>query len=96
MERSELHLGDLIRDTITGFEGVAVHKSEWLNGCVRVGVQPKKLFEGKPVEAQMFDIEQLELVTAVKPATGTKAKAAAAGEHGGDRPAIRRAPDPRR
>lgn len=30
-----IQLGDKVKDTITGFTGVAVCISKWLNGCVR-------------------------------------------------------------
>ena len=59
-----MKVGDLIRDTITGFEGIAIARTDWLNGCVRFLIQPKMLHEGKPVEAQSFDQEQCELVGA--------------------------------
>jgi hypothetical protein len=63
-----------------------VSKTEWLNGCVRVQLQYQKLHEGKPVEGQVFDIEQLELVHARKVQQEPS---------GGDRPSIARARDPR-
>lgn len=59
---TDMNLGDLAKDTITGFAGVVVCMSYWLNGCVRVVLQPKELKDGKPIEALSFDVEQLELV----------------------------------
>lgn len=80
--------GDVVRDRITGFRGVVVARTEWLNGCVRVTVQPQELREGKPVESQGFDVEQVEVVGArvVLPRRDT----------GGDRAEISRAADPTR
>lgn len=87
MTKEEIHLGDVLKDTITGFKGVAIASTNWLNGCVRVTLQPQELKDGKPIEAQTFDVEQLEIVKAAKPrATPPK---------GGDRPTISRAADPR-
>jgi len=40
MER-EIELGDKVRCKITGFEGIAVEKSEFINGCVQYAVLPK-------------------------------------------------------
>lgn len=57
-----MKLGDTIKDTITGFAGVCISRHEYLNGCVRLTLQPAKLTDGKPVEAQTFDVEQLTLV----------------------------------
>ena len=58
-----IKLGDEVKDKITGFKGVAVSIADWLNGCRRVGIQPKKLDEkGKPGEIEWFDIEQVEAI----------------------------------
>lgn len=57
-----IHLGDKVRDNITGFEGVAVAKSTYLNGCVSVGVKSTKLHEGKPLNTEWIDEQQLEVL----------------------------------
>jgi hypothetical protein len=59
---TSLEHGDLVKDTITGFQGVVIGRTDWLNGCVRMVVQPKELKDGKPIDALTFDVEQLELV----------------------------------
>lgn len=61
-----IKLGDLARDTITGFTGVVVAETKWLHGCVRLTLQPKALHDGKPIESQTFDSPQLELVPATR------------------------------
>lgn len=59
----DIQLGDVARDSVTGFEGVVVAYCEWLNGCARLTVQPQKLqADGAPVGMQTFDLPQLELV----------------------------------
>lgn len=58
----EIDLGDVARDTITGFSGVVVCVSKWLHGCERVTLQPQELKDGKPIEYHSFDRPQLELV----------------------------------
>lgn len=85
---AKIEVGDTARDSITGFEGVAIARTEWLNGCARIMIQPKALHEGKPVEAQCFDEMQVELVEqkGFKPGRET----------GGPRPAATRAKDPTR
>lgn len=67
MKYKNVKLGSVARDTITGFTGVLVGKTEWLNGCVRLTIQPKELHEGKPVETITFDVEQVEIVEEAKP-----------------------------
>ena len=59
---SNVNLGDEVKDTITGFDGVAVCRDEWLNGCVRIGVQTRELKDGKPISIQWFDESQLEII----------------------------------
>lgn len=54
--------GDLVKDGITGFTGIVVARTEWLNHCIRCTVQPRELKDGKPVESQTFDEEQLEVL----------------------------------
>lgn len=61
----EIELGDLVKDAVTGFEGIAVSKHIFMTGCTRWGVQPlpepaKK--GGKityKVDATAFDEPQL-------------------------------------
>ena len=62
MKRPDIKLGDKARDSISGFVGVVVAITEWLNGCQRILIQPQMLHEGKPVESQTFDAEQVEVV----------------------------------
>lgn len=80
-------LGDLVEDIITGFTGIAYNKTEWLNGCVRWGVQPRELQAGKPIEPQFFDEAQVKYVG---PGVNVAPK-----ETGGDRVNPARAADPR-
>src|ERR1700728_2195934 len=42
-------LGDVVRDRISGFAGVATSRTEYLNGCVRWQVSPQHLHDGKPI-----------------------------------------------
>lgn len=63
-KRPNLNLGDLVKDTVTGFTGVIVAYTTWLNGCIRVTVQPRELKDGKAIESCGFDIEQMVLVEA--------------------------------
>lgn len=79
MKALDCRLGDDVRDTITGYTGCVVSKTEWLNGCWRIGVQSRELKDGKPIDSCVFDVEQLELVRA-------KAHAMPEQRTGGDRP----------
>lgn len=61
-EQCPVELGDLARDGITGFTGVVTAITEWLNGCVRVTIQPAGLHEGKPDDSYTFDVERVKAV----------------------------------
>jgi hypothetical protein len=63
-QRGDIALGDEVQDQITGLQGVVVCISEWLAGCQRISIQPREVHDGKPVDIQTFDVEQLDLVKA--------------------------------
>jgi hypothetical protein len=52
-------LGDRVKDPVTGFTGIVVVVATWLHGCIRVGVQPEGMHEGKPLPEHHFDQSQL-------------------------------------
>lgn len=54
-------VGDEVVDEITGFGGVVVCRTQWLNNCNTYGVQPRKLKDGEPLKRQHFDEPQLVL-----------------------------------
>lgn len=39
MEDSDIELGMRVRDPITGFQGIAVGRAQWLTGCDRVAIR---------------------------------------------------------
>lgn len=67
----KVKLGKKYRDKISGFEGTATGKYEYLNGCVRYELTASKLRDGK-VLAQVFDEEQLEALNGKKPKLTSK------------------------
>ena len=36
-----IKLGTQVKDNVSGLIGTAVSRTEWLNGCVQYGIQPK-------------------------------------------------------
>jgi hypothetical protein len=90
MTKVNVQLGDKARDTVSGFAGVCVARTEWLNGCWRMTLQPQALDkDGKPCEAQTFDDFQLEVTEPKLQPVGSK-------ETGGPRDAPARQRDPAR
>lgn len=93
----KIKLGDVARDSITGFEGVVFCRVEYLFGCVRFSLQPQALHEGKPIPSETFDEEQLVWVRSTlepKSDRGDRIPAVATGGHRPE-PAARQIP-PRR
>ena len=62
-----INLGDEVKDTISGFTGVAVARTEWITGCPRIVVQPKVKKDGVLPENATFDETTLVVTKPVKP-----------------------------
>lgn len=59
----EISLGDHVKHKITGFEGIVLCITTWLNGCIRIGVQPRKLTkEGKIGDVETIDVSELTIL----------------------------------
>lgn len=71
-----IKLGDKVKDTITGFEGIAIAKTEFINGCIQFEVVPKIKKGEKYPEAISIDEQHLEVIT-------SKAKKIKKEENGG-------------
>ena len=57
-----INLGDKVKDKITGYTGIAVGITTWMQGCRRIGIQSQKLHEGKPRDTIWFDEPQVEVI----------------------------------
>jgi hypothetical protein len=84
-----IKLGDKVRDVVTGFEGIAIAKTEWLFGCIRFTVQPTKLDNGKILDTATFDEPQLRSIEVDSYAMGSR-------DTGGPIPTPKQHPDPKR
>ncbi|AWY09224.1 hypothetical protein vBRpoSV10_102 [Ruegeria phage vB_RpoS-V10] len=58
--RADIKLGQMVREKVTGFEGVITSISHEIDGSVLMGVQPRALDAGKPADPYEFDIERLD------------------------------------
>jgi|TARA_Y100000034_G_scaffold114835_1_gene151337 hypothetical protein len=41
MKKEKIILGDRVKSKLNGFEGIAVCRTEFINGCIQYGVLPK-------------------------------------------------------
>lgn len=57
-----IKLGNKVRDKVSGFVGIAVARTEFLNGCVQYSVQPKAGKDNKVPEEVGIDVESLEVI----------------------------------
>jgi hypothetical protein len=55
-------LGAVAQDSISGFTGVVVARTDWLHGCTRLTIQPSELHDGAPVKSHTFDEPQLRVL----------------------------------
>lgn len=54
-------LGNKVKDKVSGLEGIAIARHEFLNGCIRYTVQQKVEKDGKLPDEKWFDENQLEV-----------------------------------
>lgn len=80
-------LGDIVKDSVTGYKGTVVGRTEWLNGCVRYAVQGPMNKDGKVDDGISIDEQQLVLVKKATPKKPAKAPT------GGPFPAAKRGQD---
>ena len=60
-------LGEVLKDGVTGFKGVAMVRAEYYTGCVHYGLQSKELNkDGKPIDWEWIDSTRLVRVKSVK------------------------------
>ena len=54
-----IQLGSTVKDSITGFRGIATGRCEYISGCNQVLVQPEVNEKGDFVEARWLDEQRL-------------------------------------
>lgn len=57
-----IKLGSRVRDNVTTLEGIAISRTEYLNGCVRYGIQPQIVKDGKSADVEWVDEQQMEII----------------------------------
>lgn len=87
-----VNLGDKCKDKVTGFEGVAVARTEWLYNCTRITVQPPVGKDGKHPDNATFDEPSLIVTKAghIKIAAMVLAREQKTGGSQDDKAALRR------
>jgi hypothetical protein len=77
-----IKLGSKVKDSITGFSGIATSRVEFMYGCNRIQIEPDELNkEGKPIEGQYFDEQRVELILEDKPKVSKESTARSGGDY---------------
>ena len=63
-------LGSEVRDTVTGFQGIAIGRTQWLTGCATIVVKPKVNKDGQMMESQTIGEPSLEVMKSEKLPSG--------------------------
>lgn len=63
----KIELGSKVKDTVTGFTGIAVGRYTYLSGCDHICVQPQSKKPGELIDAKTFDEPMLEVLAPPKP-----------------------------
>lgn len=72
LKSKKVKLGQTVKDTISGFNGVATARCEYLFGCLQIQVTPKEMKDGVPVKSKWFDEPQLMGVVPNKTSGGCR------------------------
>lgn len=77
--------GAIVKDIVSGYQGVVIGKTTWTNGCVHVIIQAQGLTkDGDPISPRSFDEIDVQIVDE-KPAITEKMRAHAATSGSGGR-----------
>lgn len=55
-------LGSRVKDSFTGFSGIATGRTDWLFGCSRICIEPTELKDGKPIESVWVDEQRVVVI----------------------------------
>lgn len=61
--KTEIVLGQKVKDKVSGYTGIAVAKTDFLNGCCRISVQAPVGKDGKVPDQEWFDNQQIQVIT---------------------------------
>lgn len=62
----KFELGEILKDKVTGFRGVAMARTEYFTDCEHYGLCSQKLHDGKPINWEWFDETRLVRVKGAK------------------------------
>ena len=83
-------LGSRVKDSLTGFTGIATARAEFLYGCTRICIEPEEMKDGVPIESKYFDEQRVEVIQEMAPQVSKASTAVSGGPYSDPQ----RTPDP--
>jgi len=62
----EFELGEILKDRVSGFQGVVMARTEYFTGCVHYGLCSQSLKDNRPIDWEWFDETRLDKVKGKK------------------------------
>ena len=72
-------LGSRVKDTVSGFTGIATGRAEYMYGCAAILIEPESLHDGKPIDGGWFDEQRVQVVEEKQPETSADNSASSGG-----------------
>jgi hypothetical protein len=61
-------LGSKVKDSISGFKGIATGRCEYLYGCAQILIQAERLNkDGSKMDGEWIDEQRIEVIAVMKP-----------------------------
>ena len=63
MKQSNIELGQLVKDKITGYAGIVTGLCEYISGCNQALIVPRVGKDGKRDQGEWFDVQRLAVTS---------------------------------
>lgn len=57
-----VELGDKVKDIVTGYTGIAIARTQWLQGCDRITIQASAKSDGSVPDSLSVDEPQIAII----------------------------------
>ena len=74
-----IKLGNRVKDSLTGFVGIATARTEYLYGCAQIHILSEGLKDGRPMEGAWIDEQRVETLAALSIPVSAESSATSGG-----------------
>jgi hypothetical protein len=79
-EPAGIKLGSLVKDSISGFTGIATSRTEYIYGCVHIGITATRMnISGHPIDTVLIDEQRVVVLDKRAPAVSKDSAATSGG-----------------